>query len=148
MITKAIVEQIVDRYHIRVRIPVLDRTLQSSIHTPTEELNVALVCVPPNFSPNIKCGDIVFVSIDNTDEENVVILGYLYRSDETMPYADMILNELSVQSIAKFPADTTIGNVSGKEISMLSSVNDNIQRQIDHLQQQIDRLYSQINGKE
>ena len=83
MITKAIVEKVIDNYNIRVRVPSLDRTYQSSVYTNNEDLNVAIVCTLPGCDPNIKVGDVVFVSLEETEEDRAVILGYLYRTKKT-----------------------------------------------------------------
>ena len=42
MITRAIVEKIIDRYHIRVRIPIYNRAATAVMHTPAEELSAAV----------------------------------------------------------------------------------------------------------
>ncbi len=140
MITKGIVEELVDIYRIRVRIPLIDRTPQSSLHTSTENLNVALVCTLPGCDPNIKPGDVVFVAIDDTLEQEAIILGYLYRSKDTETYCDLVLNELTVKSKVTLPFETYIGNTTGKDISNLSGTRDNVQKQLDELKKQVDFL--------
>ena len=39
MITKAIVEEVISPYQVRVRVPILDRSKKSSLSTKTENLN-------------------------------------------------------------------------------------------------------------
>lgn len=132
MITKAIVEEIVDKYNIRVRVPLFDRTTDSSVHTSKENLNVAIVCTLPGCNPNIRVGDVVFISKEPTQEE-YIILGYLYRSKDTGTYCDLILNDLTVNYVTQLPFDTTIGTVSPEEIQCLEGVRENIQKQFDDL---------------
>ena len=74
MITKAIVEAIVDTYTVKVRIPRIDRLEFNSIKTPTQYLNDAIICTLPNCDPNLSPGDIVFVAMDDQNEDEVIIL--------------------------------------------------------------------------
>lgn len=140
MITKAIVESIVDRYTIKVRIPRLDRTENSSIRTPTEYLNEAIVCTLANYDPNIRVGDIVFVALDDQNEDEVIILGYLYREKRTETYADIILGDLNVKTRATLPNETFIGNINPIEISYLQGSKENLQQQINYLKTQVEEL--------
>lgn len=140
MVTKAIVEEIVDKYRIKVRIPILDRTSSSSIHTSTENLNTATICTLTHCDPNMRPGDIVFVAVDDRDE--VVILGWLYREKQTESFCDLSLSELKVNRSVELPSETTIGQISSSELSTLKGVNTNIQEQIDLLKSQVTNLYN------
>ena len=146
MITKAIVEKVIDNYNIRIRVPSLDRTYQSSVYTNNEDLNVALVCTLPGCDPNIKVGDVVFVSLEDTEEDRAVILGYLYRTKKTETLCDMLLSKLNVANVAILPEDTTIGNVSSFELQQLSGIRGNVQLQITQLQEQVARLTQLISS--
>lgn len=146
MITKAIVEKVIDNYNIRIRVPSLDRTYQSSVYTNNEDLNVALVCTLPGCDPNIKVGDVVFVSLEDTEEDRAVILGYLYRTKKTETLCDMLLSKLNVANVAVLPEDTTIGNVSSFELQQLSGIRGNVQLQITQLQEQVARLTQIISS--
>ena len=146
MITKAIVEKAIDNYNIRIRVPSLDRTYQSSVYTNNEDLNVAIVCTLPGCDPNIKVGDVVFVSLEETEEDRAVILGYLYRTKKTETLCDMLLSKLNVANVAVLPEDTTIGNVSSFELQQLSGIRGNVQLQITQLQEQVARLTQLISS--
>lgn len=146
MITKAIVEKVIDNYNIRIRVPSLDRTYQSSVYTNNEDLNVAIVCTLPGCDPNIKVGDVVFVSLEDTEEDRAVILGYLYRTKKTETLCDMLLSKLNVADVAVLPEDTTIGNVSSFELQQLSGIRGNVQLQITQLQEQVARLTQLISS--
>ena len=61
MVTRGIVEQVIDPYHIRVRLPLYDGAPFLTTSVPTSDLSVATVCTLPNTNPNIQVGDIVFV---------------------------------------------------------------------------------------
>ena len=144
MITKAIVEQIVDPYNIRVRIPIIDRTSKSSIHTATENLNVATICTIGGCSPNLQVGDVVVVAVDDTLDENVVILGSCYRSAPSSTHSDIIHNELTVTVKCTLPEETTIGKVSAKELKQLTGAHDNLQLQLSSLLQRITALEQKL----
>lgn len=146
MITKAIVESIVDRYTIKVRIPRLDRIETTSMRTSTEYLNEAIVCTLPNYDPNIRIGDIVFVALDDQNEDEVIILGYLYREKRTETYADIILGDLNVKTRATLPRETFIGNIKPTEIACLQGANESLQAQITYLKTQVEQLTELTNG--
>lgn len=145
MITKAIVEEVIDPYNIRVRIPSIDRTYQSSVHVNKEDLDIAVICTLPGCDPNIKVGDIVIVSFDDA-EEDTLILGHLYRTKKTETLCDMILSKLNVEDVATLPENTTIGNVSSFELQQLTGIRGNVQLQITQLQEQVANLTKMISS--
>ena len=133
MITRGIVEKLIDRYTIKVRMPLLNRMKQNSNSILSDDLNEAVVSVPPNFDPNINVGDVVFVAFEDNNFGKPVVIGYLYRSNMTPTYGDIILNSINVKIAANLSADTTIGDVSSTNISYLKGVTSNIQGQLDSL---------------
>lgn len=133
MITRGIVEKLLDRYTIKVRMPLLNRMKQNSNSILSEDLNEAVVSVPPNFDPNINVGDVVFVAFEDNNFGKPVVIGYLYRSNMTPTYGDIILNSINVKIAANLSADTTIGDVSSTNISYLKGVTSNIQGQLNSL---------------
>lgn len=145
MIAKAIVEEVIDKYSIRVRIPSIDRTYQSSVHVNSSDLDIAVVCTLPGCDPNIKAGDIVIVASDAA-EEDTIVLGHLYRSKKTETLCDMLLSKLQVANVARLPEDTTIGDVSSFELQQLSGIRGNVQLQITQLQEQVARLTQLISS--
>lgn len=147
MITKAIVEQVVDQYNIRVRIPIIDRTSKSSIHTSTKDLNIATICTVPGCAPNLQVGDVVIVAIDDTLDENVVILGHSYRSTPSNTYPDLTVNQLDVNVECKLPLETTIGNVTGHDLQKMTGASANIQIQLNSLLERIQNLEAKLSGE-
>ena len=133
MITRGIVEKLLDRYTIKVRMPILNRMKQNSNSILSDDLNEAVVSVPPNFDPNINVGDVVFVAFEDNNFGKPVVIGYLYRSNMTPTDGDIILNSINVKIAANLSADTTIGDVSSTNISYLKGVTSNIQGQLDSL---------------
>ena len=146
MITRGIVEEIVSPYQVKVRIPLLDRAHDSPLSTSTESLNTATICCLPNCYMNMQVGDVVFVGFEDNTYYKAVILGHLSREVMSNTYSDVNLGTLTVISGADLPQSTTIGNVSSTEISRLSGVTENIQKQIDYLKDQLETLSARIEG--
>ena len=61
MLHKAIIEEQIDQYQFRVRIPLIHRIKDSKIFTPTESLPIATVSINPNTHIHIQVGDIVII---------------------------------------------------------------------------------------
>ena len=132
--TRGIVEKVIDKYTILVRLPLYDKGPNAADAVPTESLPAAVICSPPRLSYNIMVGDIVFVSFEDNNRNKPVIVGYLYREALTeSQYSDIILGNLEVKNQANLPRDTSIGDISNLEISYLFGLKDNIQYQIDKL---------------
>lgn len=147
MITKAIVEQIVDQYNIRVRIPIIDRTTKSSIYTSTKDLNIATICTVPGCAPNLQVGDVVIVAIDDTLDESVVILGQSYRNVPSSTYSDLTVNQLNVKVDCTLPEETVIGCITGHDLQKVSGVTSNIQHQLNSLLERIQNLEAKLAGE-
>ena len=135
MVTKGIVEEIINIYQAKVRLPVYDGFADTKNATPSNELTIASICNIPNIYNTIAVGDIVYVAFEDNDLGNPVILGQLYK-EEMNTLADIKLNsaninQLAVNKNASLPQNTSIGSISSKEIAALSGVKDNIQNQID-----------------
>ena len=141
MITKAIVEEILSPYEVKVRVPVLDRC-DWNMATSPENLNTATVCSLPNCYVNLKVGDIVFVGFEDNTYYKAVVLGHLCREAASTTYADLILNSLTTHSDTILSSNTTIGNVTAENIKCLEGVSDNIQRQLNYIKEQLDILLS------
>lgn len=141
MVVKAIVESVVDSYHVKVRIPITDRDKSSNIYTPASDLEIATICTIPNCRPHIKVGDIVFVEMEKTYPTNKpVVLGVLFRENATESYCDLILDDLVVKSSCTLPKGTSIGDISYSEVLKLSGVTDNLQAQLNSLVERISAL--------
>ena len=146
MIYKGIVEQIVDPYTIKVRIPKLHSVKASNEYIPTESLPNATVCTLPKTHPNIYLGDIVMVGFENNDYSKPVILGHLYKESFGEHSISTEMYELIVTSHANLPAKTQIGKVTAEELSHLSGTAGNLQKQLDLLQEKITKLEGIIDS--
>lgn len=140
MIYRAIVEEIITPYQIRVRIPIIHRAANSPDATPSAQLPVASVCILPNIYLRFNVGDIVIVSFENNDSGKPIILGYLYRELTDVSNLSANFSNLSAVLSADLPANTNIGKISSEKISYLENLQGNIQKQIDLLKEQINLL--------
>lgn len=146
MVTKGIVEEVISPYSIRVRIPSIDRLYQSSVHVSKEALDVAVICTLPGCDINLQPGDIVIVSSDEA-EEDLIILGTLYRSKKTSTLTNFEIAILLVSDTATLPEATTIGNVDSTSLQCLAGCRYNLQKHLDDMQAQIDELRQQLKNK-
>ena len=111
MITRGIVEKLLDRYTIKVRMPLLNRMKQNSNSILSDDLNEAVVSVPPNFDPNINVGDVVFVGFEDNDISYPVVLGYMMTTKESRVNKDLNVTltatSLKVKDSAELPSNLT-----------------------------------------
>ena len=140
MITRGIVEKILTPYLVKVRIPTLNRTKDSSIKTLSDELNDTPICTLNHYDPNLRVGDVVIVGFEDNNTGKPIILGYLYRENAGEGLGDFELGSLKVKYDTTLSKDTTIGEVTPKEIECLTGLKGNIQKQIDLLKQATDAV--------
>lgn len=133
MITKGIVQEKIDEYTIRVRLPIYDGTEKSQQGTPNSSLSLATICSLPNSSSFVEVGDIVFVAFEDDDMGKPVIIGHLFKEAVTNTKINLELNSLTTNSNTKLYKDTWIGNVNPIEISYLEGVNSPIQAQLNYI---------------
>lgn len=147
MVTKAIVEDASDKYLVKVRIPFYDRASVAPRKVLDADLPSATVCSLPNSGLNLRKGDIVFVSFEDDDIGRPVIVGCLYTDKINNTRASILANSIDVDTDAKLPKSTSIGDVSGEELQRIKGVSDNIQGQIDTLQTEIGTLQTDVDKK-
>ena len=135
MITKAFVEDIIDGYSVKVRIPLLDRIATAVGATDTDHLNVSAFTTIPGLTPILSRGDVVVISIDPSDDAPIII-GCLFcqknqdRYKNEHPSLQGTFSSINVTDNVKLSANTTIGEVTPDEIHCLSGLDGNVQEQL------------------
>jgi len=137
MLTRGIVEKILTKYLIKVRIPTLDRSLSSSVKVNPDNLSDCPICTLSHYDPNLQVGDVVIVGFEDNTLGKPIILGYLYKQDMGNSYGNFDLNSLNVKLHSSLPKDTTIGEIKSSEIAFLKDVKGNIQGQLNSLNDKI-----------
>ena len=143
--TRAIVEGMVDDFHYRVRIPVLNKIAAAIGATPVEELSIATIAVPPGVSPKFRSGDIVFVEFEEGDTSKPVIVGSLFNTLDSQIVSDAKFDSLSVNVNTTLKRETQIGEVTADNIANIKGLNTNVQYEIDSNKAQHIEFVSQIS---
>lgn len=131
MLTKGIVEKLIDSYKIKVRIPVYNKPNYINGATSTDNLYEACICTLPNCYINVQVGDIVILGFEDDDISQPIILGCLYAKDITDSKIDLISNSLQALNSATLPQNTSIGKVTARDLGYLTGLKSNVQGQID-----------------
>lgn len=143
--TRAIVEGMVDDFHYRVRIPVLNKIAAAIGATPVEELSIATIAIPPGVSPKFRSGDIVFVEFEEGDTSKPVIVGSLFNTLDSKIVSDAKFDSLSVNVNTTLKRETQIGEVTADNIANIKGLNTNVQYEIDSNKAQHIEFVSQIS---
>lgn len=143
--TRAIVEGMVDDFHYRVRIPVLNKIAAAIGATPVEELSIATIAVAPGVSPKFRSGDIVFVEFEEGDTSKPVIVGSLFNTLDSKIVSDAKFDSLSVNVNTTLQRETQIGEVTADNIANIKGLNTNVQSEIDSNKVQHTEFVSQIS---
>lgn len=143
--TRAIVEGMVDDFHYRVRIPVLNKIAAAIGATPVEELSIATIAVAPGVSPKFRSGDIVFVEFEEGDTSKPVIVGSLFNTLDSQIVSDAKFDSLSVNVNTTLQRETQIGEVTADNIANIKGLNTNVQYEIDSNRAQHTQFVSQIS---
>jgi hypothetical protein len=133
MITKATIEEKIDKYKFRVRIPIYNKQKDAVFATPTNELDVALVCTLPGCDVNYQVGDVVYVGFDDAQDYEPVILGLLYREKDTGTLMSITAESLKTKVSTDLSPHTSIGDIDEFNIKALYGANNSLQKEIDRL---------------
>lgn len=144
MITKGIVEDIIDTYQVRVRLPIFDKIDGAKNATKNEDLSIGTVCCLPNSSYQVNVGDVVFVGFEDNDISKPIILGQLYRDVDSNTLMTLILGTLETKTSTVLSENTTIGDVSANEIKCLLGIKTNIQQQLNSIIEDISKIKEKL----
>lgn len=146
MLTKGIVEKVIDNYSAKVRLPIFNKSKDAIGATPLDELSEAIICTLPNSVLGLQVGDIVIVGFEDNNINKPIVLGYLSAEDITTSGADLQVNSLKVKLDTHLSEDTSIGEITSDELKALLNVKSNIQWQLDVLNQKVDNIPGAIDN--
>ena len=146
MITKGYIEEVVDKYTYKVRLPTLDNVKQPNIRTVDEDLPSASVCSQLNCDLNLQVGDVVFVGFEDNSRYKPVILGCLSSDFNNLSRPNINFNTLTVTGTAKLSKDTSIGDVSYKNLQCLIGLSDNAQKQLNSKIKDVEKIKASISS--
>lgn len=147
MVTKGIVEELIDDYRARVRIPFFNGIQGTSSATDTKDLYVATIATLPNCKLNLQLKDVVYLAFEDNKLDSPVIIGQLSRETTTERNAIMKVDTLNVGVDTYLPSYTYIGDITPQEISCLKGINKNLQIQLEILSERIAKLEEELNKK-
>lgn len=120
MLQKAIIEKKLDKYSMKVRIPVYNKVKSDPTATPTNELYTATIQTLPGCSPNYQEGDVVIVDFENDDLSFPIIIGVLYREHMPQGSTDITADSLVVNVNTNLSENTLIGEVTPDSLKKLN----------------------------
>ena len=120
MLQKAIIEKKLDKYSMKVRIPVYNKVKSDPTATPTNELYTATIQTLPGCSPNYQEGDVVIVDFENDDLSFPIIIGLLYREHMPQGSTDITADSLIVNVNTNLSENTLIGEVTPESLKKLN----------------------------
>lgn len=120
MLQKAIIEKKIDKYSMKVRIPVYNKVKSDPTATPTNELYTATIQTLPGCSPNYQEGDVVIVDFENDDLSFPIIIGLLYREHMPQGSTDITADSLVVNVNTNLSENTLIGEVTPDSLKKLN----------------------------
>ena len=120
MLQKAIIEKKLDKYSMKVRIPVYNKVKSDPTATPTNELHTATIQTLPGCSPNYQEGDVVIVDFENDDLSFPIIIGLLYREHMPQGSTDITADSLVVNVNTNLSENTLIGEVTPESLKKLN----------------------------
>lgn len=120
MLQKAIIERKLDKYSMKVRIPVYNKIKSDPTATPTDELYTAAIQTLPGCSPNYQVDDVVLVDFENDNISYPIIVGLLYRQNMPEGSTDINADSLKVNVNTNLSENTLIGSVTPDSIKKLN----------------------------
>lgn len=147
MITRAIIEQKINEYQYRVRIPIFDKSASAPLSTNLKDLCIAVASMPKGVYNSLQEGDVVLVGFEDNDAGNPVILGHLYREalNNIQSFPTIIADVLQVNNKVNLPTNTTIGTIDYNSLFSLDGIKENVQSQIDNLTKKVDNLIKKVS---
>ena len=143
MVCKAIIQEIISNYKVRVRVPTFHRGEESIGATPSLDTPTATICIPPSIYPSLRKNDIVWVDFEDDNVDKPVVMGILYSSSCYNTKSDVKGTNLEVDSSATLPTNTSIGTITPENIEKLSGIAENIQKAITDKDTRLKKIESE-----
>lgn len=99
MLQKGIVEQVINKYKLKVRVPKYDKIAAVADATKTEDLAECIIGTLPGVNVVYMKGDVVLVTYENNELARPVVIGLLYRDVDTSGQLNIPSVESSIKSI-------------------------------------------------
>jgi len=148
MITKAIVEEVVDDNHLKIRIPIYNKAADDSTATPDKQLTEAGVTTLPGIKTHYVKGDVVVIGFEEEQINKPIILGQLQTQNQTGSTADIEADSLKVNINYSLPTNTSrikVGGISSDSSTDSSSITGEINQAILMVQQRIAILEKKLD---
>lgn len=134
MVTKAIIEEVINNYQVKVRIPTLDSTENFSTSTSQVELSTAIVCVQPRSTFVPEVGDVVIVAFEDNDKGKPIIIGCLFKESGNLSQVDLTARDLIVNESTVLSKNTKIGDINYNELKYLQGLQEPVQQALSNLE--------------
>lgn len=111
MVTKAIIDSIINEYTVKVRIPFINKNNNNT--------SDAIICTLPQcqFLPVV--GDVVLVAFEDYQISKPIIIGCLFKESGNTSLINITTQALTVESKAILSKDTTIGDITYDDLKEL-----------------------------
>lgn len=128
MITRAIIEEKINEYKYRVRIPIFDGSKNSSTSTTTKDLCIAVASIPKGIYNSLQKDDVVIVGFENNNMGTPIIIGQLYREslNALKEFPTITTDVLTVNNQVNLPKNTTIGTITYENLFTLVGMIDQL----------------------
>lgn len=147
MITKAYIQDVINRHAVRVRIPLYNKLDGVNGSTPNAELGIAPICTLPNVINDPHPGDIVFVSFEEDNLSKPVVIGYLSKENMGETLTNIKCEDLESQGDVKLSKYTTIGEIDYDEIYQLKGLDENIVDKFEDIDSNLKDIGDEIGDK-
>lgn len=126
-------ELVVDN-KFKIYIPIFKRAGEPQNNPLGASEMYATLCYNPGAENGYRVGDIVYISFENNQMGEPVILGKLFlnKTQEVENTTYILGDELNISTSAKLPMNTTIGDRSGEDIDALFRRVDNTENRLDN----------------
>ena len=150
MVTKATVKKKLSDEEVRVYIPMYEGVEEEDGEKDLSNTQTARIISVSGIIPDLYEGDTVYVCIEDNNLGDPIVMGKLLLdgcTEKTVGTSRATFSKLVVKNEATLCSNTSIGDVTSKNISYLKGVRSNIQNQFDTIVSQRDKLFETLSTK-